>query len=145
MSHEQNIVWLDHMYELFNASTDGRTRALIIQLLKDNGFGEDASNLIEDWYEQRHEFCRAVGIKESDILYDDDNSVEYYIDEVENGNPGEDGYGVDTVEREVPGYLDVEYWANYTYPYDEEQRRKIINKADECLRSRKEEESKAGL
>lgn len=51
----------------------------------------------EDWLEE-------MGLTEDDIFYHEDSGEEYYIEEFENGNPGEDGYDAGTRKRQVPRF-----------------------------------------
>ncbi len=123
MSHEGNVTWLDAMYEKFNDTLDGRKRAYILQQLKENGFTDDAATLVEIWYEHRQKYLETIGVKEADVLIDDEEQLdpkEYYMSEEENGTSGEEGYSVDWKRHDLPEYLDVEHWANYTYPYTKE-------------------------
>ncbi len=125
MVMERSIAWLDNKYKEFNNTVDGRKRAWVLQKMREGGFLEDVTTLIELWYAQRYEYLAAVGVKGSDVLFSDEDQKEYYLTEEENGNPGEEGYSVDSKVSFLPEYLDVEHWANYTYPYTSEMRTKL--------------------
>lgn len=115
MSTKENDIWLENIYEKFKATTDGRDRAFFLHQLRSNGFKEEAENLVEDWHEERYDYLKDRGVGFAELLSDEDG--EFFLDETDNGNPGEDGYEVRVSKHYLPDHLNVEYWSTYTYPW----------------------------
>lgn len=111
MSHPSNDLFLERANEDFANSEDGKARREILERLKDSGFEDAYEDLLQLWLEERKKFLEEVGVDEKDVLSDEDG--EYYIQEVENGNPGEDGYGFMKVRRSIPDYLDIRYYMGW--------------------------------
>lgn len=110
MSHQSNTEYLEGMAQAFDENKDGRLRAAIIKELKEKGFNPEAYRLLKEWGEERRLFLEMNSITEPDVLWDEEMLGEYFMVEVDNGNPGEDGYRVDIKKQYIPTHLDVLRW-----------------------------------
>ncbi len=110
MSHQSNTEYLEDMAQSFDEERNGHLKAAIIEELKSKGFEADAMKLLEDWMTERRLFLEMNSVTERDVLWDEEVFSEYFVTEVDNGNPGEDGYKVDIKKQYIPIHLDVVRW-----------------------------------
>ncbi len=108
MSHPINTVYLETAYETFNDKKDGEMRAQVLKDLKDRGFDDAAEELLEGWYDERVMYLQNANVEKKDVIADEEG--EYYMSEVDNGNPGEEGYNVEWKKVRMPTYLDIALW-----------------------------------
>lgn len=108
MSHPINTVFLEQAQETFVDHKDGQLRSQIISDLKERGFEDAAEDLLEGWYDERKAYLENANISKHDVIYDDDG--EFYMSEIDNGNPGEEGYNIAWKRVRMPTYLDIDLW-----------------------------------
>lgn len=108
MDTEKNAAWLHERYEDFKEALSGRVRAAIIKEVMEAGYEQDGDTMLDDWYTERTMFMKDHGATLGDILSDDDG--EYFLDELENGTAGDDGYNVETIAVRIPEYLNPDMW-----------------------------------
>ena len=124
MSTHENEVYLHNKYEQFKESQSGFDRAVILNELRNFGLEDAVKEMVEDWWEEKWAWMQERNLEFKDIHRQDDEhefhpGEEFYFDTTENGNPGEDGYSVDTREVYLPDWLDVEHWSKLaTKPKD---------------------------
>jgi hypothetical protein len=111
MSTKENTLYLEDMQVRFDELKDGFPRMTIIRELRENNFKDEADSLIENWHQERQAYLDEIGIEESSVLYDEEDPIrEFYFIEEDNGSPNEEGYWSGFVKKELPMYLNVNYW-----------------------------------
>lgn len=108
MSHAVNDQILENAQASFESSKNGFERVAILKDLLEGGFTESVEYLKGSWYIQRAGWLEEYGVKESDIMIDDEGQ-EFYMDIDESGAPGCD-YQVDKIKCKIPWHLNVDYW-----------------------------------
>ena len=113
MTNKYNENYAQNMRERFHELKDGFSRCTILTELQKDGLKQAAETLVGEWYIERMDYLDEVGIEEKALLNDEQDPIrEFYYDEVENGNPGDD-YQFTKQAIEVPRYLNVDYWIHY--------------------------------